>query len=359
MKFMEYSGLKMVTIREMLEAREEQNLHPRAQLSAKTRGRLRPEKECELRTCYQRDRDRILHSKAFRRLKHKTQVFLSPTGDHYRTRLTHTLEVSQIARTIGKALYLNEDLIEAIALGHDIGHTPFGHSGEKALDAIVPGGFSHNKQSLRIVDKLARNGTGINLTWEVRDGILKHSKGRGEINIAMNKSEELPGTLEGKVVRIADIIAYINHDLDDAIRAGILKDNDIPSRFTRSLGETHSERIHAMVTDVVLETKLQDTKDIFLSAEMTEVLTELRDFLFDKVYESPTVQEGFDGAKKIIEELYFRFLEDDDLFYKEIGSVNNYSTRERIVCDFIAGMTDRYALELYKRVFLPRPWMRV
>ncbi|HEC31732.1 MAG TPA: deoxyguanosinetriphosphate triphosphohydrolase, partial [Deltaproteobacteria bacterium] len=240
-----------------------------------------------------------------------------------------------------------------------IGHTPFGHSGEKALDAIVPGGFSHNKQSLRIVDKLARNGNGINLTWEVRDGILKHSKGRGEINIAMNKSEELPGTLEGKVVRIADIIAYINHDLDDAVRAGILKDNDIPSRFTRSLGETHSERIHAMVTDVVLETKLQDTKDIFLSAEMTEVLTELRDFLFDKVYESPTVQEGFDGAKKIIEELYFRFLEDDDLFYKEIGSVNNYSTRERIVCDFIAGMTDRYALELYKRVFLPRPWMRV
>ncbi len=349
----------MVTIREILEAREEQNLHPNAQLSSKTRGRMRPEKECDIRTCYQRDRDRILHSKAFRRLKHKTQVFLSPTGDHYRTRLTHTLEVSQIARTIGRALYLNEDLIEAIALGHDIGHTPFGHSGEKALDAIVPGGFSHNEQSLRIVDKLARNGQGINLTWEVRDGILKHSKGRGDINPSNRNKNRLPATLEGKVTRLADIIAYINHDLDDAIRAGILKVTDIPRRFIRSLGDTHSKRIHSMVSDVVRESRLRDTGDIVLSAEMAETMTDLREFLFEAVYESPTVQEGFEGARKVIEELYFRFLEDDALFKDEIGVKPGNNSREQVVCDFIAGMTDRYALDLYKRVFLPRPWGKV
>ncbi len=347
----------MITIREMLESREKEILHPNAQLSCKTRGRLVQEKECDIRTCYQRDRDRILHSKSFRRLKHKTQVFFSPAGDHYRTRLTHTLEVSQIARTIGRALYLNEDLIEAIALGHDIGHTPFGHSGERVLDAIVPGGFSHNKQSLRVVDKLEKGGKGLNLTWEVRDGILKHSKGRGEIKLSGNK-KSLPATLEGKVVRIADIIAYINHDLDDAIRAGIIASNDIPWRFVRFLGCSHSERIHSMVTNVVRESKRCETTDIALSDEMTEILHDLREFLFDVVYESPMVQEGFDGAWKIIEELYFRFLEDERLFEREIGPVNTYD-RERIVSDFVAGMTDRYALDLYKRVFLPRPWVKV
>ncbi len=213
----------MAVIRKILEAREEQSLHANAQLSSKTRGRLRPEKECNIRTCYQRDRDRILHSKAFRRLKHKTQVFLSPTGDHYRTRLTHTLEVSQIARTIGRALFLNEDLIEAIALGHDVGHTPFGHSGEKVFNEIVPGGFSHNEQSIRIADKLARNGAGINLTLEVRDEIFVHFKGRVEIRAAYGNQAKLPTTLEGKVVRIADIISYINYDLEDAVRAQVIK----------------------------------------------------------------------------------------------------------------------------------------
>ena len=347
----------MIAIREILENREKETLHLNAQLSIKTRGRLIEEKECDIRTCYQRDRDRILHSKSFRRLKHKTQVFFSPAGDHYRTRLTHTLEVSQIARTIGRALYLNEDLIEAIALGHDIGHTPFGHSGERVLDAIVPGGFSHNKQSLRVVDKLEKGGSGLNLTWEVRDGIVKHSKGRGEIKLSGSK-KNLPATLEGRVVRIADIIAYVNHDLDDAIRAGVIAHGDIPGRFVRFLGSSHSDRIHSMVTDVVKESKRCETTDIVLSDEMTETLHDLREFLFDVVYESPMVREGFDGAGKIIEELYFRFLEDDGLFEREIGSINTYD-KERIVCDFVAGMTDRYALDLYKRVFLPRPWVKV
>ncbi len=350
----------MPTIREQLERLERKVLRPNAQLSSETKGRLQPEKECDLRTCYQRDRDRIIHSKAFRRLKHKTQVFLSPTGDHYRTRLTHTLEVSQIARTIGRALRLNEDLIEAISLGHDIGHTPFGHCGERVLNDIVPGGFSHNEQSLRIVDRLAKDGAGLNLTWEVRDGILNHSKGRGRIREKENAGS--PVTLEGKVVRLADIIAYINHDLDDALRAGILVTNDIPSRFNDAVGPTHSQRIRSMVLDVVEETLSAGVTDIVVSEEMEEIITDLREFLFKKVYESAQVQRGFAGAHKVIRELYERFLEDDDLFYTEIGKLNSFSpgnSRERVICDFISGMTDRYALDLYNRLFLPRPWMKV
>jgi len=346
-----------VTIREALEEVEKEVLSPHAQLSSRTKGRAREESECDLRPPFQRDRDRIIHSKAFRRLKHKTQVFLSPTSDHYRTRLTHTLEVAQIARTISKSLRLNEDLTEAIALGHDLGHTPFGHAGEEVLDQISPQGFSHTEQSLRVVDLLEREGRGLNLTFEVRDGITKHSKGKGDV-IPRDPAEQA-ATVEGVVMRVADVIAYVNHDLDDAIRAGVLDERDIPQECSRTLGDTHGERIDAMVKDVI-HTTLSSHGDGFplsMSPQILEAMVKLRDFLYDRVYESEIVHEDFVKASKILIELYERFTADVGLFLGEIDRDELYDTADKCVCDYLAGMTDRYAFHLYERIFLPRPWL--
>ena len=346
-----------MTIRESIEEREEKTLAPHAQLSSRTKGRARAESECDLRPPFQRDRDRIIHSKAFRRLKHKTQVFLSPTGDHYRTRLTHTLEVAQIARTIAKSLRLNEDLTEAVALAHDLGHTPFGHAGEEVLDQISPQGFSHTEQSLRVVDLLERDGKGLNLTFEVRDGITKHSKGKG--NVIPQDPAEQAATVEGVVVRVADVIAYVNHDLDDAIRAGVLDEGDIPQECSRILGTTHGERIDAMVKDAIYST-LSSQKDGFalsISPPILEAMVKLRDFLYDRVYESEIVHDDFVKASKILIELYERFTADVDLFLREIDRDELYDAADKCVCDYLAGMTDRYAFYLYERIFLPRPWL--
>jgi len=284
-----------MTIREELEEQERLILSPFAALSSETRGRRRVEEECPLRPAFQHDRDRIIHSKSFRRLKHKTQVFLAPTGDHYRTRLTHTLEVSQIARTISKSLHLNEDLTEAISLGHDLGHTPFGHAGEDTLDGVVPGGFNHADHSLRVVDLLEKEGKGLNLTFEVRDGISKHSKGRGEI--LCRDPEEMALTLEGQVVRIADIIAYINHDVDDAIRAGIISPVDIPTSCLNCLGETHSKRINTMVNDIISETRRMNEGRLLITEKVLSAMVELRDFLWDRVYENEVVHTGIDNGE--------------------------------------------------------------
>jgi dGTPase len=344
-------------IRLDLEEREAGLLAPRAQLSRRTHGRLKPETECTLRTAYQRDRDRIVHCKAFRRLKHKTQVFLSPTGDHYRTRLTHTLEVSQIARTIGRALRLNEDLIEAIALGHDLGHTAFGHGGERVLHEIVPGGFYHNEQSLRTVDCLEKDGEGLNLTFEVRDGILNHSKGR--YSPILGGPQQKAATLEGQVVRLADIVAYLNHDLDDALRAGILSLEAIPPGILADVGDSHSRRIHALVEDIIFTSLETGTEEVRLSPHMLRQVELLREFLFERFYDAPQVRQEFHRVHKIIAELFEAFMKEDDLFRNEMGESSSDEARERRVCDHIAGMTDRYALNLYKRLFLPRPWAKL
>jgi dGTPase len=344
----------MKTIRETLEEQERLILSPYATLSSMTKGRQSVEEECPLRPSFQHDRDRIIHSKSFRRLKHKTQVFLAPMGDHYRTRLTHTLEVSQIARTISKSLRLNEDLTEAISLGHDIGHTPFGHAGEDTLDEIVPGGFNHSDQSLRVVDLLERDGKGLNLTLEVRDGISKHSKGRGEI--LCEDSTYMALTLEGQVVRIADIIAYINHDIDDALRGGVISQSDIPTDCLKRLGDTHSKRINTMVNDIIAETlrvgdgKLRITESILLA------ILDLRDFLWSRIYENETVHADFHKAAKILKELYQYLIDHPEFFLSLIGKESLYDTLERCVCDFLAGMTDRYAFNLYEKLFLPLPW---
>jgi len=343
------------TIREALEEQERLILSPFATLSAMSKGRQVFEEECPLRPAFQHDRDRIIHSKSFRRLKHKTQVFLAPTGDHYRTRLTHTLEVSQIARTIAKALHLNEDLTEAIALGHDLGHTPFGHAGEETLNEVVPGGFNHSDQSLRVVDLLERDGRGLNLTFEVRDGISKHSKGRGPI--LPEESAEMAGTLEGQVVRIADIIAYINHDIDDALRGNVIVLKDIPSHCLRRLGETHSMRINTMVQDVIFETLRAGGGRLSMSEEVLSAMADLRDFLWDQVYENEAVHSDFHKAVKILKELYDYFIGHVDEFLSLIERPCLYDSLERCVCDFLAGMTDRYAFGLYEKLFLPLPWM--
>ena len=340
-----------MTIREQTEEIERKTLHPKACLSSQSKGRLKPEKEGDIRTCFQRDRDRIIHSKAFRRLKHKTQVFLAPKGDHYRTRLTHTLEVSQIARTIARALRLNEDLTEAIALGHDLGHTPFGHAGEDVLREIYPGGFEHYEQSLRVVDVLERNGQGLNLTHEVRDGILKHSKGKGKI---FSKQGEIM-TLEGEVVRISDIIAYVNHDLDDAMRAGVLKKSDIPQEFFK-IGESHSKRINTLVRDVIYTSQANGLKEIQMSDDIKKTTYALRDFLYANIYESEVTKREFKKAKKILFDLYDYYLKHTDEVFKEIPK-ETIDKKERIVCDFIAGMTDRFALMMYEKLFLPQPWL--
>ena len=345
----------MKTIRETLEEKERKILSPYATLSSQSRGRLHPEAEDDIRPAFQHDRDRIIHSKSFRRLKHKTQVFLSPAGDHYRTRLTHTLEVSQIARTISKALGLNEDLTEAIALGHDLGHTPFGHAGESVLNRIMPGGFRHYEQSLRVVDKLERDGKGLNLTFEVRDGILKHSKGLGDI--IPSEKDQVPATLEGQVVRIADVVAYINHDLDDALRSGIIGMSDVPKEILEGLGATHSSRINTLVVDIVQTCRDQSTlSTIQFSPGVENLALSLRSFLYEKVYKSPQVVSDFKKSSKILEDLFAYFMEDESRLSGERKICPPDEPYERCVCDFIAGMTDQYALQLYQEIFLPHPW---
>lgn len=341
----------MRDIREKLEEIEKQTLSPKACLSTSSRGRIRPERPHPLRTAFQRDRDRIIHSKSFRRLKHKTQVFLSPFGDHYRTRLTHTLEVSQIGRTIAKAIRLNEDLTEAIALGHDLGHTPFGHAGEEILNELLPAGFSHYEQSLRVVEKLEYDGKGLNLTFEVRDGILRHSKGRGEI--LEDKENDIPVTLEAQIVRVSDIIAYVNHDIDDALRAGVIQETDIPSHLVKALGKWHASRIDRMVEDVVTASLECELEKIAMSAAVMAAVVELRDFLFDRVYFNPEAREEVARAKKILSDLYGYIQDNPEPYVKPYPKGDSV---ERRAADFIAGMTDRYALDLYEKLFFPRSW---
>ncbi|OAG28285.1 deoxyguanosinetriphosphate triphosphohydrolase [Thermodesulfatator autotrophicus] len=342
-----------MNLRKELEQIEEKVLSPLAAKSAKTRGRQRPEKECPVRTAFQRDRDRIVHAKAFRRLKHKTQVFLSPGGDHYRTRLTHTLEVAQIARTMARALRLNEDLTEAIALGHDLGHTPFGHAGEAVLNELNPAGFRHYEQSLRVVDFLEKEGKGLNLTWEVRDGILKHSKGKGPI-LPKDKAQ-LAATLEGQLVRVADIIAYLNHDLDDALRGNVIKESDIPKECLKVLGHRHSERINTMVKSLIFSTLKADDGELHIEETVIEAMDRLRDFLFARVYEAPCVYGEMLKAKKFLKELYFYFLE-NGLPWEKSSIYDEETSIHQKICDFIAGMTDRYALSLFEKYFVPKPW---
>lgn len=349
-----------MTIREQTEDIEKKIFHPKACLSSNSKGRMKPEKEGEIRTCFQRDRDRIIHSKSFRRLKHKTQVFLSPKGDHYRTRLTHVLEVSQIARTIAKALRLNEDLTEAIALGHDLGHTPFGHAGEAVLREIHPNGFDHYKQSLRVVDFIENKGKGLNLTFEVRNGIVKHSKGKG--NIVPDSKTERAATLEGQIVRISDIIAYVNHDLDDALRAEVIKKSDIPGNVIKVLGGTHSERIDKMVRDVIFQSLDNGLEELGMSNSVLESTYRLRDFLYKYVYESENIRNEFNKANKILRDLYAYYLEHTEEMSgdipaeKKIISAASRNDKHRMVCDFVAGMTDIFALMTYERLFLPQQW---
>lgn len=341
------------TIREEMEENEARILSPYACLSKKSKGRLRPEPECDIRVAFQRDRDRIIHCKSFRRLKYKTQVFLAPAGDHYRTRLTHVFEVSQIARTVAVALKLNGHLTEAIALGHDLGHTPFGHAGESVLNELHPGGFRHYEQSLRVVDILENEGRGLNLNFEVRNGISMHSKGRREI--LPQDISELPMTMEGRVVRVADIIAYVNHDLDDGLRAGIIRDEELPHHLFDILGKTHSERINTMVKDLIYSTLDEGGARLTMSPEIMGAMTELRSFLYENVYEASKVHDDFRKAMKVVRELYNYFLEMGvPLAVAVPGS--HTAGDHRAVCDFVAGMTDRYALDLYQEIFLPKPW---
>lgn len=342
-----------MNIREQTEEFEGQFFHPRACLSAQSKGRVVAEEEEDIRTAFQRDRDRVIHSKAFRRLKHKTQVFLAPKGDHYRTRLTHVLEVSQIARTIARALRLNEDLTEAIALAHDLGHTPFGHAGEMILREIHPGGFDHYKQSLRVVDFLERDGRGLNLTHEVRNGIVKHSKGKGLI-IPDRKSDRA-ATIEGQVVRVADLIAYVNHDLDDALRAEVIRKADIPKKILKSLGDSHANRINTMVKDLIFRTRERDIEEVVMSEEISESAYMLRDFLYETVYESPVIIKEFNKARHILKALYEYHVENIEEVFADIP-VERKVDRHRLVCDFIAGMTDHFALMTYEKIFLPEQW---
>lgn len=336
-----------MTIREELEKIEEETLSKYATLSINTKGRDRKEKECDLRTCFQRDRDRVIHSKSFRRLKHKTQVFLIPEGDHYRTRLTHTLEVSQIARTIAKALRLNEDLTEAIALGHDLGHTPFGHAGEAVLNSLLPNGFEHCVQSVRIVEKLERNGQGLNLTWEVRDGILNHrTKGK-------------PSTMEGKIVRISDKIAYINHDIDDAINAKILKESDIPKEITNIIGNSVKSRIDFLIKDIVFNSK--DKNDIIMTKEVDKAVSELRNWLFENVYNNDNKKNIAKTEEKkaqlLVAVLFEHYKKNIDSLpdeYKHLLELGE--NKLQVVADYISGMTDDFAIHKYKELYVPIGW---
>lgn len=342
-----------MSIRQEIEDRERAYLSPFACLSAESKGRAEPIEGCPIRSAFQCDRDNIVYSKAFRRLKHKTQVFLSPTGDHCRTRLTHTLEVSEIGRTLARALSLNEDLVEAIALGHDLGHTPFGHAGESVLNQLVPGGFSHYRQSLRVVDVLENNGLGLNLTYEVRDGIVKHSKGYGEV-LPDNK-RGLPQTAEGCVVRYADIIAYLSHDLDDAIRSAVISESDIPPLCQDVLGREHARRIVSMIEGVLVAT-VPEADRLVLGVEkrVGEAMQALRLFLYENVYRSAQVHNEFVKASKMLKDLYGYLLENRQFLEKEIGGFAESFSPERRVCDFIASMTDRYAQNMYQRIFWPK-----
>lgn len=346
-----------MTLRQELEEREEKLLSPFAARSAASAGRLNPEEECSLRLAFQHDRDRILYCKAFRRLKHKTQVFLAPTGDHYRTRLTHTLEVSQIARTMARALYLNEDLTEAISLGHDLGHTPFGHAGESVLNALAPGGFRHHLQSLRVVDKLEKNGQGLNLTFEVRMGIRHHAKGRGSFLSRRPADEEV--TLEAKLVRVADIIAYVAHDTEDAIRARILSPEELPEQVKRVLGPHLSRQIDTMVRDLITSTRALGGQHLDMSPEVEAAINTLREFLYLRVYDNPEVHGDFIKASKVVTDLYQRLLDDDQLWGELIGPLPPPDRRGRRAADYLAGMTDRYCLHVYHSYLLPSPWAQL
>ena len=333
-----------MTLREELEKLEHQQLSPRAAFSDESRGRLHPEEDRveDVRTCYQRDTDKIVHSKAFRRLMHKTQVFLSPEGDHYRTRMTHTLEVSRIARTITKALDLNEDLAEAIAMGHDLGHTPFGHAGEVALTEATGKPFCHNEQSLRVVDLLENGGAGLNLTYEVRMGILCHT------------GSTLPQTLEGQIVRQADRIAYVNHDIDDAIRAGVLQREDIPKSITKVLGSTHSQRINTLVCDAINTSR--EAGRFTLSSGVETALTDLRSFMFERVYRNPVAKGEESKAREMLKRLYEYYFTHPDAIPEDFQPQMSFEGLERTVCDYIAGMTDNYAVDKYTELFIPKGW---
>ena len=342
-----------MTIREQLEAREQDTLAPQAAKSARSKGRLRPETEDDVRPAFQRDRDRIIHCKAFRRLKHKTQVFFAPTGDHYRTRLTHTLEVSQIARTIAKVLRLHEELTEAIALGHDLGHTPFGHAGERIIGRLMPGGFNHYEQSLRIVDVLENDGRGLNLTWEVRDGIAKHSKGKSGAPVGMSDALRA-STVEGQIMRVADLIAYVNHDIDDAIRAGLIRAEDLPAELVEALGASSSARIATLVKDVVTETLAGGVSEITMSQPVLTAVLKLRGFLFDTVYENSVATEEFKKATDILSGLWEKVQQRPREFLDE--RTIEREGLDAATRDFVAGMTDRYAVRLFEQLFIPKPW---
>ena len=343
----------MTNLRQQLETREHDMLAPQAAKSAESRGRLRSEAEDDVRPAFQRDRDRIIHCKAFRRLKHKTQVFFAPAGDHYRTRLTHTLEVSQIARTIAKVLRLHEELTEAIALGHDLGHTPFGHAGERVIDTLMPGGFNHYEQSLRIVDILEHDGQGLNLTWEVRDGIAKHSKGKSGAPVGMPAALRA-STIEGQIMRVADLIAYVNHDIDDAIRAGLLKAEDLPRDLVTVLGSSSSSRIGTLVKDVVTETIAGALAEIRMSEAILQAVLALRSFLFDAVYENTVATAEFKKASGILSGLWEKVRERPDEFL-DLKTVEAEGL-DAATRDFIAGMTDRYAVRLFEQLYIPKPW---
>ena len=332
-----------MSIREEMERMERETLSPYATLSENSRGRDIPEEPCDIRPVFQRDRDRILHCKAFRRLKNKTQVFLTPKGDHYRTRLSHTLEVSQNARTIAKALRLNEDLVEAIALGHDLGHTPFGHAGEYVLNEICEDGFRHNEQSVRTVEKLEKDGQGLNLTWEVRDGILNH------------QSRLMPHTLEGKIVRLSDKIAYINHDIDDVIRAQVLTEDDIPLELKKTLGFSTRQRLNTLIHNIVMNSR--DKNDIVMSSEVEEAMIELRKFMFDHVYKNPIAKGEEVKAKEMLRQLFFFYMDHINLLSeKYLRMLDEGEKQERVVSDYIAGMTDQYAITKFSEYFLPQAW---
>ena len=333
-----------MTIREQLEQREMEYLSPYATKSKESLGRKREEPECDLRPVFQRDRDRILHSKSFRRLKQKTQVFLLPTGDHYRTRLTHTLEVSQNARTIAKALRLNEDLVEAISLGHDLGHTPFGHAGERALNEVCPNGFKHNEQSVRVVEYLEKDGRGLNLTREVLDGILTH------------QTSSEPMTLEGQVVRLSDKIAYVNHDVDDAIRGGILSEADIPPKFRKILGSSTKERLNTITHDVIVNS--MDKPIVQMSEEVSEAMQGLRRFMFENVYKNPLAKQEESKAVEMVKNLYTYYMEHLDKLPGEYQRMMQYNgdSKEQVICDYIAGMTDNYAVKVFQEIFIPESW---
>ena len=331
-----------MTLREQTEALEREMLSPFACLSSQSRGRQTPLEPCPTRTCFQRDIDRIIHSKAFRRLKHKTQVFLEPEGDHYRTRMTHTLEVSRIARTIARALALNEDLTEAVALGHDLGHTPFGHAGERLLNDLMPGGFAHYQQSLRVVDRLEKDGAGLNLTWEVRNGIVCHTRGQQS------------ATLEGQVVRLADQIAYINHDIEDALRGGVIYPMDIPLEVSSILGFTHGERINALALDVIQASREQDA--IRQSEEVGEAMAVLREFMFENVYTNPLAKGEEGKAQEMLRRLFDYYRREPDALPADFQEIRLEEGVDRAVCDYIAGMTDPFAIEQFSRLFIPTAW---